>query len=113
CKSGSLSQYSLLSKQILTTRYDNMFEANDQDVLLESISTKKGVNKEFIDIFSDSLSKRPILLVGDVGVGKSTFIDNLLLVEAPEISEKSLVFKIDLGSKAILAKEMKDAVLKI
>jgi len=113
CKSGSLSQYSLLSKQILTTRYDNMFEANDQDVLLESISTKKGVNKEFIDIFSDSLSKRPILLVGDVGVGKSTFIDNLLLVEAPEVSEKSLVFKIDLGSKAILAKEMKDAVLKI
>ncbi len=113
CKSGSLSQYSLLSKQILTTRYSYLFEDNDKKAVLEQISNKKGLSSDLQELFSNSLTKRPILLIGDVGVGKSTFIDNLLMIEAPSVFEKSLTFKIDLGSKAIISLDLKVAVLKI
>lgn len=113
CKSGSLSQYSLLSKQILSTRYSYLFEGNDKKAVLEQIASKKGLSPDLVELFANSLSKRPILLIGDVGVGKSTFIDNLLLVEAPNVFEKSITFKIDLGSKAIISLDLKEAVLKI
>jgi len=113
CKSGSLSQYSVLSRQILTTRYSYLFEGNDKKAVLEQVMNKKGVSSDLLDLFANSLSKRPILLIGDVGVGKSTFIDNLLLVEAPQIFQKSITFKIDLGSKAIITFDIRKAILKI
>ncbi|MDY4789540.1 MAG: hypothetical protein SO179_03110 [Bacteroidales bacterium] len=113
CTSGTLSQYSLLSKQILTTRYSHLFGSNDKKAILENVTTKKGISSDFESLFDKSQSKRPILLIGDVGVGKSTFIDNLLLIEAPCIFKKSITFKIDLGSKAIISLDLKEAVIKI
>jgi len=113
CKSGSLSQYSVLSKQILSTRYNYLFESNDKKATLEQIANKKGISGELLELFANSLSKRPILLIGDVGVGKSTFIDNLLLVEAPHVFEKSITFKIDLGSKAIISMDVRTSIIKI
>jgi hypothetical protein len=113
CKSGTLSQYSLLSKQILTSRYTYLFADNDKTAHLEQVRNKKGLSNELVELFGNSLSKRPILLIGDVGVGKSTFIDNLLFIEAPKIIENSYTFKIDLGSKAIVSLDIKKAVIKI
>lgn len=113
CKSGSLSQYSVLSKQILSTRYTYLFESNDKKATLDQIATKKGISGELLELFANSMSKRPILLIGDVGVGKSTFIDNLLLVEAPQVFEKSITFKIDLGSKAIISLDVRISIIKI
>ncbi|MCG2609984.1 hypothetical protein LZZ90_00515 [Flavobacterium sp. SM15] len=113
CKSGSLSQYSILSKQILSTRYTYLFESNDKKATLDQIATKKGISGELLELFANSMSKRPILLIGDVGVGKSTFIDNLLLVEAPQVFEKSITFKIDLGSKAIISLDVRVSIIKI
>jgi len=113
CKSGSISQYSVLSKQILTTRYDYLFESNDKKATLEQVANKKGISSDLIELFANSQSKRPILLVGDVGVGKSTFIDNLSLVEAPKVFEKSLTFKIDLGSKAIITLDVRKAIINL
>jgi GTPase SAR1 family protein len=111
CKSGALSSYSLVSKEILRTRYDYLFKPTDRQATLEQVANKKGLSSEFVEIFTNSLSKRPILLVGDVGVGKSTFIDNLILVEAETIFRKSINFKIDLGSKAIISLNIKEAVI--
>jgi hypothetical protein len=113
CKSGSLSQYSVLSKQILSTRYTYLFESNDKKATLDQIANKKGISGELLELFANSMSKRPILLIGDVGVGKSTFIDNLLLVEAPQVFEKSITFKIDLGSKAIISLDVRISIIKI
>ncbi|GAC1382920.1 MAG: hypothetical protein NVSMB45_09630 [Ginsengibacter sp.] len=112
-KSGSISQYSVLSKQILSTRYNYLFESNDKKAVLEQVANKKGISNELVELFANSLSKRPILLIGDVGVGKSTFIDNLLIVEAPSVFDKSLTFKIDLGSKAIISLDVRKAIIKI
>lgn len=113
CKSGALSQYSLMSKEILTTRYHYLFDPNDKKAILEQVANKKGLSSELVELFANSFSKRPILLIGDVGVGKSTFIDQLLVVEAPKIFEHCLTFKIDLGSKAIIALDIKKAIIKI
>lgn len=111
CKSGALSSYSLVSREILLTRYNYLFEVNDRKATLDQVASKKGLSGELVELFANSLSKRPILLIGDVGVGKSTFIDNLLLVEAPKVFERSLTFKIDLGSKAIIALDVRKAVI--
>lgn len=113
CKSGTISQYSLLSKQILSSRYNYLFESGDKKAILDQVANKKGLSSDLAEIFANSLSKRPILLIGDVGVGKSTFIDNLLLVEAPQVFKKALTFKIDLGSKAIVALDIKKAVINL
>lgn len=111
CKSGALSSYSLVSREILLTRYNYLFEVNDRKATLDQVASKKGLSGDLVELFANSLSKRPILLIGDVGVGKSTFIDNLLLVEAPKVFERSLTFKIDLGSKAIIALDVRMAVI--
>lgn len=111
CKSGALSNYSLVSKEILSTRYNYLFEDGDRKASLQQIATKKGLSEELVELFANSLSKRPVLLVGDVGVGKSTFIDYLRLVEAPKVFEKAISFKIDLGSRAIIALDMKRAII--
>jgi len=111
CKSGALSNYSLVSKEILSTRYNYLFEDGDRKASLQQIATKKGISGELVELFANSLSKRPVLLVGDVGVGKSTFIDYLRLVEAPKVFAKAISFKIDLGSRAIVALDMKRAII--
>jgi GTPase SAR1 family protein len=111
CKSGALSNYSLVSKEILSTRYNYLFEDGDRKASLQQIANKKGLSGELVELFANSLSKRPVLLVGDVGVGKSTFIDYLRLVEAPKVFEKAISFKIDLGSRAIVALDMKRAII--
>ncbi len=111
CKSGALSDYALISKNILKTRYDYVFGDNDVKPNTVPVTEKKGLSHELTDILSGSLSKRPILLLGDVGVGKSTFIENLTKVEAEVIFQKTLTFKIDLGSQVILSMNIRSAIL--
>ena len=113
CKSGALSNYSLVSKEILSTRYDYLFAEGDKKSILKQVTTQKGLSDELTDLFSNSISKRPILLLGDVGVGKSTFIDYLRLVEASNVFEKAISFKIDLGSKAIISYDIKKAIINL
>lgn len=113
CKSGTLSEYSVLSRQILTTRYAYLFESNDRKSTLEQVATRKGLSPELLELFANSLSKRPILLIGDIGVGKSIFIEYLLQIEASHVFEKAITFKIDLGSKAIISIDVRLSIIKI
>ncbi len=113
CTSGVLSNYSLVSKDILSTRYDYLFEVGDRKASLQQAVTKKGLSRELTELFANSLSKRPVLLIGDVGVGKSTFIDYLRLVQAPKVFEKAISFKINLGSRVIITLDMKKAIIGV
>jgi hypothetical protein len=109
CSSGALSQYALVSKSILETRYALLFDQNytSDKPLINDAVTKKGVSKE---IFAESLSKRPILLIGDVGTGKSMFIKYLRNNAAKEVFDKSYTIYIDLGSKAAFEVDLKKFV---
>lgn len=111
CNSGALSNYALVSRDILNTRYKYLFQDNDEKALLEPVSNKKGLNSNLVNVIANSVSRRPILLVGDVGAGKSTFVTNLLRVEAPAEFEKSITLKVDLGSQAIVTLDIKATIL--
>lgn len=111
CKSGALSQYALISKEILKTRYEYLFEKEEKRASVEAVVSKKGLSTDFSEVLANSMSRRPVLLLGDVGVGKSTFINNLIKVEAENIFENALTFKIDLGSQAVLSQDIRKTVI--
>ena len=102
-KSGALSHYALVSRQILEARYAALHQSST-----DVPSTVPAIQKEGIshDLFAEGLSRRPILLLGDVGVGKTAFIRNLLLVEGDELLDDSLFLYIDLGSNAALGQDL-------
>lgn len=103
CSSGALSQYALVSKEILRARYASVFEQAGK-VSASPANTKKGLNPElYHDVIAASMGKRPILLVGDVGSGKSMFMRRLIKVEAKDQLERSFVLYIDFGVKPALA----------
>lgn len=58
-------------------------------------------------MLSESISARPILIIGDVGVGKTTFIRHLMKIEAPELIEDAVALYVDLGSRATLDEELR------
>ena len=109
CKSGALSQFSLISKEILSTRYSSLFGGEQSKPTLVPAATKKGLSP---DLVADSLSRRPILLIGDVGVGKTTFIKHLVKVDATDVFANSLTIYLDLGSQGALTTDLKAFVLE-
>jgi hypothetical protein len=109
--SGALSQYALVSKEILKTRYSLLFQ-QETEVYTQPARDKRGVAKELSsDIFAASLSRRPVILLGDVGVGKTIFIRNLISVEARDIFDRALVLYIDFGTEPALADELSKYVV--
>jgi len=103
CSSGALSQYAMISKELLRTRYSVIFSKVIEGPNLQPATTKKGLNPELI---AKSLSKRPILLIGDVGVGKTMFIRHLCEVDAKDVLDDSVVVYIDFGSKPSLEEDI-------
>jgi len=107
-QSGTLSQHSLTSKAILSARYEAMFDASSPGPTTVPAADKKGIAP---DLLAESLSRRPVLLIGDVGVGKTMFIRRLLKVDAADVFENAIAIYIDLGTKATLIPTLADAVL--
>ena len=102
-KSGALSHYALVSKQILEARYAALLHSDADVPYTAPAVQKEGVSP---DLFAEGLVRRPILLLGDVGVGKTAFIRNLLLVEGEGLVDDSVFLYIDLGSSAALGQDL-------
>src|SRR5277367_1273572 len=100
CDSGALSQHSLISKAILEARYAALFDSELGGPTLTSAKGKKGISP---DLLAESLSRRPILLIGDVGAGKTIFIKHLINVAAIETFARAIDFHLDLGFGATLS----------
>lgn len=105
CQSGALSQYALSSKAVLQARYSALFDSESPGPNVSPAVNKFG--KISSDLLADSFSRRPILLLGDVGVGKTTFIRHLINIEAATLFENALTLYIDLGSQATLTEDIK------
>lgn len=109
CASGVLSQNSLLSKRMLEARYIALENAGSTGISLESVAGKRG--KQAVPrLLSTGVGSRPILLVGDVGAGKTTFIRHLIRIDAAELLEKAIVLRVDFGSRATLAEDIRDFI---
>ncbi|MFZ4236446.1 hypothetical protein ACOZGD_14850 [Streptomyces murinus] len=101
--SGALSQYAEVSKQILRTRYALLNEEDGPDV--SPIEGRKGLNQNLTqDMLAAAAARRPIVLLGDVGVGKTTFIQRLVHVDAEELFDKAISLYIDFGSSTTLTR---------
>lgn len=108
CQSGALSQYALVSRDILQARYAAMFDSNSPHPTVIPATSKKGISPE---ILAASISRRPILLIGDVGVGKTIFIRNLIKIEAKLLLENAFSFYLDFGSQATLTDDFKKIIV--
>ena len=108
CSSGALSQYALTSKNILKSRYSLLHDKKVDIPVLEPMYSKKGLSKKFS---VKEFSKRPILLLGDVGSGKTMFIKNFIKIEARDIIEDTISLYVDLGSKAAFTSDLKEFFL--
>lgn len=110
CDSGALSQFALLSKNILDARYASLFNESEPHPHLAKVKTKKKDNFS-PDVLSEAVAKRPIVLLGDVGVGKTSFIKNLMYNSAYEEFKQAIYIYIDLGSKAALTEDLRVFIL--
>jgi hypothetical protein len=107
-RSGALSQYALVSKTILQTRYAALFAPEVQGPTTTPAVDRDGVSAELL---AQSLSRRPIILIGDVGVGKTTFVRYLIHVEAAPLFENVITIYINLGAQATLATDLRTFLL--
>lgn len=110
CSSGALSQYAVVSKEILRTRY----QALDLQVNTESARERKGPNKNLTDdVIAGAITRRPIILLGDVGVGKSIFLKHLFRIESKDLLDKTVVFYVDFLKHSGLIDEVPDLVVQV
>lgn len=99
--SGALSQYAEVSREILKTRYA-LLQVEGADSYA-SAQTKRGISPQLSqDMLAAAASRRPIVLLGDVGVGKTTFIQRLVHVDAKDVFDEAITLYIDLGSTTTL-----------
>lgn len=111
CESGALTRDSLVSKQILAARYAALFPSNEESPKLSSVKPNKDEFSLTPEVMAEALSLRPIVLIGDVGVGKSSFLKHLMYISAFDEFKNAVYVLIDLGSQAALEQDLKEFVL--
>ena len=107
------NRHLLVSKKIIENRYRRVGGDGISPSTLDplsSIEQNHDLNLEEISPH-DAGSSRPVVIIGDVGVGKTSFFENLY--EKLDQSEKANTYfiHINLGIKANLSDNLKDYVL--
>lgn len=107
------NRHLLLSKKIIESRYRRVGgDGISPSALDEVASTNKDGDLLINEAIAwEASSSRPIVVIGDVGVGKTSFFENLY--EKMEQSEKSNTYfiHVNLGVKANLSDDVKSYVL--
>lgn len=108
CDSGALAREAMVGKNILSARYAAMFDPTAQNPVLQDVHTSPdeesfGMSAEVV---AEALGRRPIVIIGDVGVGKTSFIRNLIYVKAAEEIRNAFFIYIDLGRQGNLGQDL-------
>lgn len=111
CESGALSKYALVSKSILEARYAAMFSEKEPHPHATSVKPQKNDYAFTPEVMTEAISRRPIVLIGDVGVGKTSFVKHLMYTTAYQEFKNALYIYIDLGSKASLSQNLNNFIL--
>jgi hypothetical protein len=100
--SGALSQHASVGKQVLQARYSRALE-EELEIEIAAARTKRGVPEALLsDLATASLSARPIILLGYVGVGKTMFVRHLVRIEAKDVLAGAIVLYVNLGTEPAL-----------
>jgi hypothetical protein len=112
--SGALSQYALISKNILLSKYTIAEQRELKIDAMQPVSNQKAelVGEFTSELLSKGLTRRPIVLIGDVGVGKTIFLRNLIKVEAKKQLERAAVFYIDFLKEPALSSDLRSYILR-
>lgn len=107
CETGALSRDALISERTLQARYASLFPPGEGAPRLEP--AKAGGDKQTLtsQILMEALAKRPIVLLGDVGVGKTSFLEDLIYIRAAKEFHEAISLYIDLGAKAALSVDLR------
>ena len=111
CESGTLSQHALVSKQMLAARYASLFGAAEKAPKVSPVRTASSKPIFTPELAIEAKSQRPIVLIGDVGVGKTSFLRHLVYISAFEEFQDAVYIYIDLGSRGALATDLSEFAL--
>ena len=103
------NRHLLLSKQIIGARYKRVSGDNVEPASLDS-ATRSG---QLGEVFTSNAGSRPIVVIGDVGVGKTSFFENLYLNIDADDKSKTYFINVNLGIKANLTSDIKSFVLEL
>ena len=112
CESGALSQYALLSKAILNARYTALSLQDQGHPTIRKIKKSRKESALDLNTINGAIANRPFVILGDVGVGKTSFLKNLIYKVAREEFGRAVYIYIDLGSQAALEEHLEDFVRK-
>lgn len=106
CRPGAISKYSLVTDNVLRTRYKGVAAGH------APLTTQVDSDKPVIltnEVWNEAVTQRPVVVLGDAGVGKTTFIRNLMLVDSP--STDDIYIHIDLGFDATFGESIDKFIL--
>ena len=108
------NRHLLLSKNIIAARYRRAGELGVAPSALDEIT---GVDQNGNLKISDPsligrMGSRPIVVIGDVGVGKTSFFENLFESLTDTDQANTYFLNINLGIKATLSKDIKSYILE-
>ncbi len=107
CAGGAIPQFSRASRSYLEDRYPQFFASTANTPALEPAQTKKGPAAALTNLTN---IKKPILLLGDVGVGKTTFLEHLFLVDWIDKKSDLIILRIDLADKPSRSEDLPNMV---
>lgn len=100
--SGALSQHSAVGRNILRSRYSEPLQ-DELGVEIQPARTRRGLPRALLtEVAKASVSSRPIILLGYVGVGKTMFIQRLIQVDARAELAQAIVLSVNLGEEPAL-----------
>ena len=112
CAGGALSQHALVSKRMLAARYASLFGETTKAPKVEPVQTGPDKSVFTPEVMTEAVSRRPIVLIGDVGVGKTSFLKHLIHISAFEEFQKAICIYIDLGSQGVLSTNLTEVILE-
>jgi len=105
------NRHLLLSKKMISARYKRVSDNGIQPASLGA-SVKKGRVELEDGSGAEGVGRKPIVVIGDVGVGKTSFFENLFHKIDQEDKKKTLYVHINLGNNATLSSDLRSYVVQ-
>jgi hypothetical protein len=107
------NRHLLLSRRIIAHRYGRVTGDGSLTTPIDSVTNVDASGSIQIDdpIMAMAISARPVVVVGDVGVGKTSFFENLFETLDSTAKANTYFIHLNLGSRATMTKDVKTYVL--